>query len=297
MTYRATLDRRTTLKLIGASCIITALKGCTVAELFTEAGEGFTFDLSDPQFSALTEVGQMVAIDSGGREVLLVRRSEDEIIALNRKCTHQGYDLGPDENGRWSDDKLTCTVHFSIFDHTGAVLSGLATEPLDSYAVSFDQSAGTGDVNYLSRGASSDPMAGEPGGAGADGGGGAGAGTEGGGGAPGGSEAGMGAVPEEYRELVNPFADDLEAAAALGEAEYVNCVGCHGAEGVSGTGLMPPATAFNVDQSEWSDGYLFWRIKEGGAGGPAGTSMPAFGSFMSDDQMWQLVSYIRSLSL
>ena len=285
MSYQVTLDRRSTLRLIGATCIITALKGCTVADIFSEAGEGFTFDLSDPQFAPLNEVGQMVGVDSGGRELLLIRRSEDEVIALNRKCTHQEFDLAPDAFGSWSNDQLTCRGHFSVFSHTGAVVSGLAKSPLPSYDVTFDEPEGTGQVNFLSvpapeGGEMAGEMAGEVAGETA--------------GEMGGAGGGEGGVPSEYRDLVNPFADDPDAA-GRGEADYVNCVGCHGAEGVGGPALMPPATAFNLDQSEWTDGYLFWRIKEGGAGGPAGTSMPAFGSFMSDEQMWQLVSYIRSL--
>jgi mono/diheme cytochrome c family protein len=102
-------------------------------------------------------------------------------------------------------------------------------------------------------------------------------------------------VPSEYADLTNPFADDADAI-VQGETVYAQCAGCHGANG-EGTAISdPPPTAFNLDQSAWSDGYLFWRLREGGASGPSGSIMPAYPeSSLSDDQVWQVISYLCSL--
>jgi hypothetical protein len=47
--------------------------------------------------------------------------------------------------------------------------------------------------------------------------------------------------------------------------------------------------------SALSDGYLFWRISEGGGFDPYNSMMPAWGTLLSETEMWELVSYIRTL--
>jgi mono/diheme cytochrome c family protein len=42
-----------------------------------------------------------------------------------------------------------------------------------------------------------------------------------------------------------------------------------------------------------SDGYLFWTIAEGGA--PVGSAMPPFKGVLGDDQVWQVIAYLREL--
>src|SRR5262245_52070454 len=85
----------------------------------------------------------------------------------------------------------------------------------------------------------------------------------------------------------NPFATN-PAAAAAGRAAYDQaCVACHGA---SGQGDRGPALNGNRFVHGSEDGDLFHAIK---AGVP-GTQMPSFARF-SDEQIWQLVTYIRTL--
>jgi cytochrome c553 len=109
-------------------------------------------------------------------------------------------------------------------------------------------------------------------------------------------------VPHEYEDLVNPFVGDAEALAMGAVLFEVTCASCHGAtgmgDGAAAAALDPkPATLADSDMmDELSDGYLFWRISEGGAMEPFNSLMPAWGSGFTDDQIWQLVTHIRSLS-
>lgn len=257
------VDRRTALRWLGGGgCALAAasITGCTIAEVFGAGGTGFEFDLAQGDFAALTAVDGVVAIDEG-RPILLIRTAQDTIVALNRICTHTQCDMAPDKFGVWRDGKLQCTCHDSFFDAQGKVLSGPARRDLTRYAVDFDASAGTGSVQF-----GDTPIEPE-------------------------SE-----VPEPYRGLTNPFEGDADAVAA-GESVYVQCGACHGADGEGGPAFMPPATAFNVDNSAYADDYLFWRIRTGGVTGPDGSIMPSYSeAAMPDDQVWQVISYLRSLA-
>ena len=80
-------------------------------------------------------------------------------------------------------------------------------------------------------------------------------------------------------------------------ADPVACSQCHGKRG-DGNGPMakmfnPAPRNFTCSQTMASipDGQLYWIIKNGSIG----TSMPAFNK-LSDDEIWQLVTYLRNLS-
>jgi PQQ-dependent dehydrogenase (methanol/ethanol family) len=92
-------------------------------------------------------------------------------------------------------------------------------------------------------------------------------------------------TPENDR---NPFAADAGAAAKGRELYGQICVACHGAEG---RGDRSPALANAAFKHGASDGALFLSIRNG----VPGSAMPAFANFKAD-QVWQLVSYIRSLN-
>jgi mono/diheme cytochrome c family protein len=110
------------------------------------------------------------------------------------------------------------------------------------------------------------------------------------------------AAPEEYADLTNPMAGD-ETAVAAGKSTFeIYCMSCHG-EGGQGDG--PAAEALNPKPADLTDGmmmtdlgdeYLFWRISEGGAMEPFNSAMPAWKNSLSEDQRWQLVTFVRSLA-
>ena len=107
--------------------------------------------------------------------------------------------------------------------------------------------------------------------------------------------------PAEYADLTNPFDDDHEAIEA-GEVIYqANCAACHGSEGAGdgpvAEGLDPKPSNFTDTHmmEELSDGYLFWRASEGGAFEPFNSGMPAWKGILSEEERWQVTSFIRSL--
>jgi mono/diheme cytochrome c family protein len=95
------------------------------------------------------------------------------------------------------------------------------------------------------------------------------------------------------------MANDQAAADAGKQIFGTNCSSCHGTDakgdGPAAASLNPkPADLIDL-QSEFGDAYLFWRISEGGAMPPFNSQMPSWKSTLSEDQIWQTITYIRSL--
>lgn len=88
-----------------------------------------------------------------------------------------------------------------------------------------------------------------------------------------------------------------------GKAKYdANCIGCHGA---TGKGDGAAAAALNPKPQDHTDGkvmnalsdkYLFDIIKDGGAAMKKAPFMPASNKKLSDQEIWDVVAYIRSLA-
>jgi cytochrome c553 len=111
-----------------------------------------------------------------------------------------------------------------------------------------------------------------------------------------------GKAPDDYYERKNPLPSSeaaLKAAERLyrGNSGTVACATCHGE---TGAGDGPLATQFDPRPRNFAcaqtvngipDGQLFWIIRFGSPG----TAMPAH-SELSDEQIWQLVAYLRRLA-
>ena len=100
-------------------------------------------------------------------------------------------------------------------------------------------------------------------------------------------------VPAEYAGLTNPLGSD--AAEAGAEVFRTNCEMCHGpqghGDGPAGQSLEPKPGNLAVVQAKAGDDYLFWRIHDG----KPGTSMVAWKGILTEEQIWQAVSFIRTL--
>ncbi len=108
-------------------------------------------------------------------------------------------------------------------------------------------------------------------------------------------------APDKFLKMKNPLKpnrDIVEKGKALFqyEAQPTACKVCHGSLG-NGLGIMPNLNPkprnFTCKETmkEISDGQMFYIITHGSQG----TAMPAFLS-LSDEQVWQLITYLRSLT-
>jgi len=90
------------------------------------------------------------------------------------------------------------------------------------------------------------------------------------------------------KKITNPFGKD-NAAAEAGRAQFNSgCAVCHGPTGQGGRG----SRLADIERvQKMADARMFEVIREG----VAGTQMPP--SSLSDNQIWHMVSFIRSLNL
>lgn len=102
-------------------------------------------------------------------------------------------------------------------------------------------------------------------------------------------------APASASSQRNPFAGDA-AAIARGKQLYQSvCIACHGSSGAgdgpAGLALpVPPGNLTSSEASAQSDGAFHWKIVNGRA------PMPGFAGAYGKDDLWKLVSYIRTLS-
>ena len=89
--------------------------------------------------------------------------------------------------------------------------------------------------------------------------------------------------------LTNPYEGDKRAL-GIGSQLFVayNCIDCHGADG---SGAMGPAFADGRWHFGGSAGEVFESIYEGRPDG-----MPQWGGRITNDQIWMLTTYVRSLA-
>lgn len=106
-------------------------------------------------------------------------------------------------------------------------------------------------------------------------------------------------VPAEYAGMTNPFESDTDAVEAGKIVYESNCLSCHGE---SGTGDGPAGASLNPKPGDLKEvaandsvDRIFWRITEGGMMEPFNSSMPAWKGVLSEDERWQVVSYIQTL--
>lgn len=101
-------------------------------------------------------------------------------------------------------------------------------------------------------------------------------------------------IPTEYAGQENPVANDATAIDAGAMTFAGQCASCHGeggaGDGTSASGLIPAPTNF-TSQTGQADDFMLWTISDG----VAGTGMPGYKSQLSRDEIWQVVSFIRTL--
>ena len=105
-------------------------------------------------------------------------------------------------------------------------------------------------------------------------------------------------VPAAYRGARNPMTRTPDTLRAGGALYAENCASCHDASGMghgdAGLALYPsPALlAHLLRMPQAVDEYLLWAVSDGGE--PFGTAMPAFKDALAQEQIWQIITYMRA---
>jgi mono/diheme cytochrome c family protein len=105
-------------------------------------------------------------------------------------------------------------------------------------------------------------------------------------------------VPEDYLRAENSVGYTTNAISAGGPLYLAKCSKCHGDTGLGNGELAyslnpsPALLAYLVQQPIAIDQYLLWTISEGGQ--QFGTTMPSFKTELTQDQIWQIVAYLRA---
>lgn len=105
-------------------------------------------------------------------------------------------------------------------------------------------------------------------------------------------------VPEAYRDASNPLSRIPSVLEAGGMLYAKHCASCHdeGGQGGGEAGLSlfpPPALLVHLIRlPSRIDEYLVWSIAEGGE--LFGSNMPAFKNTLDQEQIWQIITYMRA---
>jgi|SRR5579859_690093 len=102
-------------------------------------------------------------------------------------------------------------------------------------------------------------------------------------------------APPDADNIKNPLADNASILAEAKTLYTANCGPCHGdkgkGDGPASAGLNPkPADHTSPAVQKQTDGAIFWKLSEGRA------PMPAYKKVFTDQQRWELVTYIRTLA-
>jgi len=104
-------------------------------------------------------------------------------------------------------------------------------------------------------------------------------------------------VGRSARGPLPPAPPSNSSSVALGEMDFMGvCATCHGMDGRKPTDIgrwMYPRTPDlgSPEVQQWSDAELFWIIRNG----IRLSGMPGFAKTHSDERIWRLVHYVRSL--
>jgi Rieske Fe-S protein len=97
-----------------------------------KSGDDFVVKLSDN--ATLDKVGGSIKVND---ELMLIRKSEIEFLAVRTICSHKGCDVDLDGN------KFICPCHGSEYTLEGKVTQGPAKQDLKTFETVFDSEKGT----------------------------------------------------------------------------------------------------------------------------------------------------------
>lgn len=135
------IDRKTFLRTAGSAALFAAmgigLTGCGVSDSNDDSsdleidGNTVRLNLASSDYAMLNNQNGWIRI--GGRAGLLLVNVDGTLIrAFSQVCPHQGCS----DAWAYSNQRFTCQCHNSVFENTGARVSGPATADLTEYSVS-----------------------------------------------------------------------------------------------------------------------------------------------------------------
>ncbi len=101
-------------------------------------------------------------------------------------------------------------------------------------------------------------------------------------------------APPEMAKRKNPVPADKASLARAKKIYETNCASCHGTtgkgDGPAGASLSPKPTDLTAMAGQHPDGDFSWKIANGRG------SMPAWKGALTENQIWDLVNYIKGLA-
>jgi Rieske Fe-S protein len=126
------LDRREVLVRAGLVTMGVAAAGVLAACGGSDTPTGGESAASDGTLAQLSDIpvgGAISATLADGQPIILVQPEKGKVVAMTAVCTHQQCTVAPD------GDELKCPCHGSVYDLTGANVSGPAPSPLAQFDV------------------------------------------------------------------------------------------------------------------------------------------------------------------
>ena len=138
-TCNGCLDRREVLVRAGLVTMGVAAAGvlaaCGSSDTPTGAAPAESDDGTLAQLSDIPVGGAISAKLADGQPIILVQPEKGTVVALTAVCTHQQCTVAPD------GAELKCPCHGSVYDLTGANVSGPAPSPLAQFDVHISNGA------------------------------------------------------------------------------------------------------------------------------------------------------------
>lgn len=146
------IDERRAFLQQGASALGIALCSATIATILDSCQSPSSSNTTSPAPTGATTtidvtqsalrspggaISQQFGSNNNGRNVIVIRTSQTEFVALSSVCTHDGCTVGlPTSAGA----NLVCPCHGSVFTQAGARVSGPASGALARFTTSFNAS-------------------------------------------------------------------------------------------------------------------------------------------------------------
>jgi mono/diheme cytochrome c family protein len=101
-------------------------------------------------------------------------------------------------------------------------------------------------------------------------------------------------IPSGYVGKTNSLASSSDVLTEGKTVYEKTCSACHGltglGDGPASISLIPPPAILADFHKTADDELLFWRISEG----KDGTSMVGWKTVLTEDQIWKVISYVRT---